>query len=99
MLTSRILHDIVSYKQSHKEATMFTWRVRDVARERGITSATQLAEIAGIAIGTATALWYGRQTRVDLPILGRVCKALGCMPSEILVYTQNERRTGDLVVA
>ena len=71
---------------------MFTWKVKEVALERGITSAVQLAELADIAIGTATALWYGRQTRVDLPILGRVCKALRCVPSEILEYTPDEIR-------
>jgi DNA-binding Xre family transcriptional regulator len=71
---------------------MFTWKVKEVALRRGITSAVQLAEQADIAIGTATALWYGRQTRVDLPILGRVCKVLRCVPSEILEYTPDEIR-------
>lgn len=78
---------------------MFTWKVREVAVARGISSATQLAERADIAIGTATALWYGRQTRVDLPILSRVCKVLQCTPSEILVYTPDERRQREPVAA
>ena len=78
---------------------MFTWKVKEVAIQRGITSAVQLAERADIAIGTATALWYGRQTRVDLPILSRVCKVLQCTPSEILVYTVDERRTHEPVAA
>jgi len=78
---------------------MFTWKVKEVALRQGITSAVQLAEQADIAIGTATALWYGRQTRVDLPILGRVCRALKCVPSDILEYTPEDIRGTSLAPA
>jgi putative transcriptional regulator len=78
---------------------MFTWNVKEVAIQRGITSAVQLAERANIAIGTATALWYGRQTRIDLPILSRVCKVLKCTPDQILIYTPDDRRATEAVAA
>lgn len=78
---------------------MFTWNVREIAVERGVTSAVELAKRADIAIGTATALWYGRQTRVDLPILSRVCKALGCTPDQILIYTPDNKRVSEAVAA
>lgn len=70
---------------------MFVWRVREVALRQGIGSATQLAERAGIAYGTATSLWYGRPTRVDLPTLGRVCRALRCTPSDLLEYVPDDQ--------
>ena len=78
---------------------MFTWKVKEIAEQRGVMSAVQLAERAGIAPGTATALWYGRPTRIDLPTLGRICKALKCTPDQILVYTADERRTHEPVAA
>ena len=71
---------------------MFKWKVKEVAQEKGIASAIQLADLADVAPGTATALWYGRPTRIDLPTLNRVCKALKCAPWDVLVYTPEDKR-------
>jgi DNA-binding Xre family transcriptional regulator len=51
----------------------------------------QLAEQAGINKNTATALWHGRPTRVDLPTLERLCKALECRLEDILEQSEEER--------
>lgn len=61
------------------------WRVQELARQKGIDSAPQLAKAAGIAPGTATGLWYGRQMRVDMPTLERICNLLECDPGDVLV--------------
>ena len=61
----------------------FKWRVREVAMKQGLTSML-LADRAGINKNTATALWHGRPTRVDLPTLERICNALQCRVEDIL---------------
>jgi len=66
------------------------WRVREVALQKGLTS-MQLAELAGINKNTATALWHGRPTRVDIPTLERLCKALECRIEDILEQTEEWR--------
>ena len=60
------------------------WTVEEAARRVGITKASQLAEQAGLAPGTATDLWYGRPLRIDLATLQKVCNALQCTPNDLL---------------
>ena len=78
---------------------MIKWRVQEVAKQRGIKSAVQLAEHLGVAPGTAVSLWYGRSLRIDLPTLARVCKKLNCTPNDVLVFEDqlSETRTPSLV--
>jgi DNA-binding Xre family transcriptional regulator len=77
---------------------MIRWRVREIAEQRGIASAAQLAERAQVAQNTATSLWYGRPLRVDLPTLERVCRALACTIGDVLVLEEDIRMPG-LVLA
>ena len=65
-------------------------RVRELANERGITTITALAERAGLAYDTARDLWHGRMQRIDRDVLGRVCKALGVRPGDLLVLEDPE---------
>ena len=63
-------------------------RVRELANERGITTITELAERAGLAYDTARDLWHGRMQRIDRDVLGRVCKALGVTPGDVLTMEE-----------
>jgi DNA-binding Xre family transcriptional regulator len=69
---------------------MVQWRVRKIAEERGITSAAELANRAGIAINTAYSLWVGRSLRADRATITSVCKVLDCTPGDILVMDEED---------
>ncbi len=66
------------------------WNVQKVAKERGIQSTIALADRLGVAYNTAIALWYGRQLRIDMGILEKVCRVLQCQPGDILEYVPDE---------
>lgn len=68
----------------------FRWNIQEVARNKGVSSALQLAERAGLAQGTATSLWHGRPLRLDLATLARVCQALECLPNDVLIMEGEE---------
>lgn len=63
--------------------------VQDVARQRGILTIKALGERAKLAYDTAADLWHGRMKRVDLEVLNRVCMALDCTPSDLIVFTRD----------
>ncbi len=67
---------------------MVSLRVQELARERGITTITALAERAGLAYDTARDLWHGRMQRIDRDVLGRVCKGLGVTPGDVLIIEE-----------
>ncbi len=46
----------------------------------------ELAELAGIAYGTAHALYHHRNKQIHFAVLAKVCRALGCQPGDIFVY-------------
>lgn len=64
-------------------------RVGSIMRERGLTVA-QLAELADIAPNTARALSRGINERVDFVVLGKVARALGVRPLELLEEVEGE---------
>lgn len=67
---------------------MVNLRVQELARERGITTITDLAEKANLAYDTARDLWHGRMQRIDREVLGRVCIALAVTPGDILTLEE-----------
>jgi DNA-binding Xre family transcriptional regulator len=69
---------------------MISLRVQELARERGITTITELAEKANLAYDTARDLWHGRMQRIDRDVLGRVCLALRVEPGDILVLEETQ---------
>lgn len=69
---------------------MIVNRIGEIARLRGITKITELAERAGLAYNTAHALYTGRTTRIDYETLDRLCETLGVQPGDLLVHVQTE---------
>lgn len=61
-------------------------RIGEVARRRGITKVTELAERTGLAYQTAHALFTGRTTRIDYETLDRLCATLEAQPGDLLVH-------------
>lgn len=68
---------------------MITINIRTVMKRKKL-SIYQLATRADISINTARAWYFGVATRIDLPILDRVCRALEVDPSEVLIQTAEE---------
>jgi putative transcriptional regulator len=67
---------------------MIVNRVGELARRRGITKITELAERAGLAYNTAHALFTGRTTRIDYETLDRLCETLDAQPGDLLVHVK-----------
>lgn len=61
-------------------------RIGKLMRQKGLTP-SELASQAGVAHNTALALYRGVSTRIDLPVLDRVCAVLGAQPGELLIWT------------
>jgi len=68
---------------------MIVNRVGEIARDRGITKITELAERAGLAYNTAHALYTGRTTRIDYDTLDRLCETLDVQPGDLLVRVRS----------
>jgi DNA-binding Xre family transcriptional regulator len=62
------------------------WRVKDVARSRGILSSSQLSERCGLNKNSANAIWNGTALRIDRDSLGKLCHTLGCVPGDLLEF-------------
>ena len=67
---------------------MVNLHVQEIARERGITTITELAEKANLAYDTARDLWHGRMQRIDRDVLARVCVALDVKPGDLLILEE-----------
>jgi DNA-binding Xre family transcriptional regulator len=64
-------------------------RLGHVLRERGIKP-QELAKRTGISHNTALALYRGVTTRLDLPVLDKICHQYGLQPGEFLVWTPDQ---------
>jgi DNA-binding Xre family transcriptional regulator len=79
---------------------MVVWNVRTIAKEKGIRTATELAERAGINKNTAVSIWNGSSLRVDRETLAKLCQALQTTPGEILLFEEeSDIVTPELVAA
>jgi putative transcriptional regulator len=76
---------------------MIVNRVGEIARKRGITKITELAERAGLAYNTAHALFTGRTTRIDYETLDRLCQTLCAQPGDLFVHVRSEPMPEDHV--
>lgn len=61
------------------------WRVRELARAKGIPSALQLSERIRLNKNSANNLWNGTALRIDRDTLAKLCHTLECTPGDILV--------------
>jgi DNA-binding Xre family transcriptional regulator len=62
------------------------WRVREVARSRGIRSALQLSQQSGVNKNSANSIWNGTALRMDRDSLGKLCRSLECTPGDLLEF-------------
>jgi DNA-binding Xre family transcriptional regulator len=62
------------------------WRVKEVARSRGIQSSLQLSERSGVNKNSSNAIWNGTALRIDRDSLGKLCHTLRCTPGDLLEF-------------
>lgn len=65
-------------------------RTGSLVRERGL-SMRQLSEQADISYNTALNMVRGMATRIDLPVLDRICKVLHVQPGDLLVWVEDQQ--------
>ncbi|HEX9581614.1 MAG TPA: helix-turn-helix transcriptional regulator [Gemmatimonadales bacterium] len=61
-------------------------------RERAGLTQEALAERAGVRQATISDLETGKSRRIDLDILERIAKALGCEPGELIASVKGRPR-------
>ncbi|OLE54578.1 MAG: hypothetical protein AUG51_07795 [Acidobacteria bacterium 13_1_20CM_3_53_8] len=65
--------------------------IREAAEARGITNAYQLQKAMDVKPGMAARLWKGETEMIALKTLDRLCEALGCELTDLLVRVSNRR--------
>jgi DNA-binding Xre family transcriptional regulator len=65
---------------------VITATIQEMARQREIQNASQLAREAQIHPVVAYRLWSGEFQRLDVDTLDRLCAALKCQPNQLLKY-------------
>jgi DNA-binding Xre family transcriptional regulator len=70
---------------------MITIHVRELARQRGITSGYQLQKALDISPTAASRLWKGEFDMIGLGTLDKLCRVLRCQPSKLLRHEPDSR--------
>lgn len=55
--------------------------------ERRITQ-RRLADMAGVRANSINAIYNEKAQRIDLDVLDKICKALGCQPGDLLEHVE-----------
>jgi DNA-binding Xre family transcriptional regulator len=69
-----------------------TLRVPEAARQAGIENPYALSRATGLGYAICYRLWHGRQSRIDLTTIARLCDALNCQPSELMIYNRASKK-------
>jgi DNA-binding Xre family transcriptional regulator len=80
------MSDAEEAQQERPWRDLIQWRVKEMARSRGIPSAIQLSERCGINKNSMTSIWNGSSLRIDRDSLGKLCSTLECTPGDLLVF-------------
>lgn len=70
---------------------MVTLRIREAAEANGITTAYQLQKAMKVQPGMAARLWRGDLKMIGLDTLDRLCDAIGCELSDLLVRVSDKK--------
>jgi len=65
---------------------MVVFKIREVAEDRGITTAYQLQKAMGINPGMAARLWKQSAKGITLRTINALCEALNCQPGDLFEY-------------
>ena len=73
---------------------MVLLRVRELAESKGINNPFVLSDRTGLAYANCWKMWKGKQTRIDLNTIDRLCEALECKPGDFIKYVKVKRIGG-----
>lgn len=69
---------------------MIKVRLAELLEEKG-RSRYWLAKRTGLTPPTITKLFRGRTNGIDFPTLDKICEALECQTSDVIVFEQEEK--------
>jgi DNA-binding Xre family transcriptional regulator len=75
---------------------MVEFRLKEMARKRGITTAYQLQIAMGVDPGTAARLWKKTgddREGITFGMIDRLCDVLDCEPGDLLGYQKEPMKT------
>lgn len=67
-------------------------KIRELAEKRGMKTAYQLKIQANLAPSTASRCFNNKLTLITLETLDKLCNALDCEPSDLLVRQKSRRK-------
>jgi DNA-binding Xre family transcriptional regulator len=68
---------------------VIAYRIPDMARARGITTAYQLQMAMNITPNTAYRWWRGEFKSIETETIDRLCEFFDCEPGDIIVRVKN----------
>lgn len=74
---------------------VITVKIKEVAQQRGITTAYQLQKATGAQPNLA-AKWYRNDLKsIVIETLNTLCRVLECTPSDLLYYEPEQEKNGN----
>lgn len=70
---------------------MIVVAIREVAEERGLTTAYQLMKLAGVQPSVAAKWWSNEMGKIAIDTLNKLCTVLECMPNDLLRYVPDDK--------
>ncbi len=70
---------------------MVELRIKEVAMERGVTTAYQLQKLLDLNPAQAARLWRGGQEMIALKTIDALCESLDCEPSDLIIRIAKSR--------
>jgi putative transcriptional regulator len=68
---------------------MIKFNLDRVMFEKGNIKVSKLQEISGVNKNTLYSMYKGDITRIDVSVIDRVCKALGCQPGDLFEFEED----------
>lgn len=70
-------------------AHMVRLRIKDMAKAQGLNQ-KQLQQKASVSVMQLNRYWNNHASRVDLETLGKIARALGVQPGDLIVFSYDE---------
>jgi putative transcriptional regulator len=67
--------------------------ITEAAKRKGIENPFALSRETGIGYAICHRLWSGKQSRIDLATIARLCDTLECQPGDLLIYMPDKKKS------
>jgi putative transcriptional regulator len=72
---------------------MIKVNIKQIAQRQGIKTAYQLQKLMSLQPSVASRLFNNKLTMISFGTLDKLCNALDCEPSDLIIYTSDKPRT------